>query len=115
MKSLKSHLALARKELASAGGKARAKALSREDRVKIARLGGQAGGRGRRKAEQIPDELREKIWALLASEAATTLWWATAEARQPRTRSMAKRSLRTVARYGTLHAYKTAHELVKCL
>jgi hypothetical protein len=37
------------KQLASMGGKARKKALTAEQRRKIARAGGKAGGRGRRK------------------------------------------------------------------
>jgi general stress protein YciG len=37
-------------ELASMGGKARAKSLTKRRRKEIARMGGKAGGRGRKKA-----------------------------------------------------------------
>jgi len=37
-------------ELASMGGKARAKKLSKRRRKQIAQMGGKAGGRGRKKA-----------------------------------------------------------------
>lgn len=115
MKPRAQDLASAKKSLASSGGIARAKALSPEERVKIARMGGRAGGRGRRKDDLLPDDLREKIWNLIKSEEATTLWWMTKEARRPQTRSMAKRTLRHFSQYSSLRSYKMAHEFIACL
>ena len=78
-------------------------------------MGGLAGGRGRRKEDRIPDELREKIWELIAKNTPGALWRHSHEALHPRTRSMAKLTLRDLAENGTLQAYKTAHELIACL
>ena len=112
---MNSQLAKARQEMASRGGNARSKSLSKEDRARIARMGGRAGGRGRRKEDRIPDELREKIWELIAKNTPDALWRHSYEALHPRTRVMARLTLRDLARNGSLSAYKTAHEFIACL
>lgn len=105
----------ARIELARCGGKARALALTAERRSAIARRAGRVGGRGRRKDDLLPEDLRERIWAELDKEAATTLWHVNDEAHRPLTRTMARLSLRDLAKNGTVRAYKVAHELMACL
>lgn len=119
MSTSKDKLKLARQELARAGGIARAKALTREERRAIARKGGLAGGRSRRKGENeddlLPDELREKIWALAAAEGATTLWRIHEEATRPETKKMAVLLLRDLSKHGSLKTYRLANELLQCL
>lgn len=63
----------------------------------------------------IPEELRERIWKLIAREAPHSLWWVSEKGRQPLSRQMAKSSLLSVACFGSLQTYKDAHELIRCL
>jgi hypothetical protein len=46
------HTSMEHTELASMGGKARAKSLTKKRRKEIASMGGKAGGRGRKKGQE---------------------------------------------------------------
>lgn len=105
---------LAHRKLAREGGRARANALSREQRAKIARMGGRAGGRGRRKDDRIPPDLAKKIGDLIGRTVAA-LWYMPDSMKPPRFRGPARFVLKAIARNGHLDAYKSAHQLLKCL
>ena len=108
-------LALAHRKLAQKGGRARARALSRDERRRIARLGGRAGGRGRRKVDRIPPDLAEKIWALIDQAGASAVWYMPPAMKRPQSRLVARQVMRAIACNGSLEAYKSAHQLLKCL
>ncbi|MBI4179297.1 hypothetical protein HY522_07750 [bacterium] len=110
-----SWMALAHRRLAQKGGRARAKSLTGEERVNIARMGGRTGGRGRRKEDRLPPEVAEKIRKLIDRTAGAALWYMSDSMKRPRFRGPARQVLRAIACEGSLDDYKSAHQLLKCL